>query len=243
MLRRLKRFAKGFVHDRGFRLQRLPGECPELRLNVEQIIAHRFLERGRFFFVQIGAFDGKSGDPIYRLVQAHGWPGIVVEPQPDAFAALSENYRASPQVKLENAAIADSDGVKPFYVVQTTRPDVPEWCRQLASFDLETILAHERWIPDIKNLVVTKQVPCLTFASLLRKHNVENLDLLQLDVEGYEWHILKTIDFDRFKPAIVNFEQKHLRPHDKAACFDLLHRHGYHVAITGQDALAYRPET
>jgi hypothetical protein len=33
-----------------------------------------------FFFIQIGACDGKEFDPIYRLVQEHNLAGVLVEP-------------------------------------------------------------------------------------------------------------------------------------------------------------------
>lgn len=32
------------------------------------------------FFIQVGANDGKSFDPIYDAVKTYGWSGVVMEP-------------------------------------------------------------------------------------------------------------------------------------------------------------------
>jgi hypothetical protein len=61
--------------------------------------------RPGFFFIQIGAADGRIGDPIHHLVERHRWRGILVEPLPHMFAALRATYRHRPDLVLENVAI------------------------------------------------------------------------------------------------------------------------------------------
>lgn len=62
--------------------------------------------RPDFFFVNIGANDGISNNPIYPFLRDHGWGGIAVEPLEPLFAELERNYRGFPRVILERAAIA-----------------------------------------------------------------------------------------------------------------------------------------
>src|SRR5690349_8008477 len=71
-----------------------------------------------FSFLQVGAFDGLSNDPINPLVRAFGLRGIVVEPQLKAYESLKARYAEHPQVTVVNAAIADSDGTRDFYTVE-----------------------------------------------------------------------------------------------------------------------------
>lgn len=49
-------------------------------------------------------------DPLHSYVQRFGWRGILVEPQPDVFARLVENYRdQADRLIFENVAIAPRD--------------------------------------------------------------------------------------------------------------------------------------
>lgn len=48
-----------------------------------------------FRFIQVGANDGIHGDPLRAYIERHHWHGILVEPQPDVFARILENYRKS----------------------------------------------------------------------------------------------------------------------------------------------------
>ena len=44
----------------------------------------------RLSFVQIGANDGVTGDPIRRFILEFGWSGVLVEPQLEIFEAAAE---------------------------------------------------------------------------------------------------------------------------------------------------------
>jgi hypothetical protein len=56
--------------------------------------------------VQIGSNNGKSGDPIYRIIlQRKGWKGLFVEPVPYLFHQLKTNYGNNPRFKFENSVI------------------------------------------------------------------------------------------------------------------------------------------
>ena len=65
-------------------------------------------------FVEIGAYDGIAGDPIRRLILTNpGWKGVLVEPQPDAFRKLKQNYAGEvSRLHVLNAAISDTPGQK-----------------------------------------------------------------------------------------------------------------------------------
>ena len=56
-------------------------------------------------FIQVGANDGFRGDPIRRMVQKYNWSGILIEPLPDIYEKLKENYKDQEGLIFENAAI------------------------------------------------------------------------------------------------------------------------------------------
>jgi len=68
---------------------------------------------------------------------------------------------------------------------------------------------------------------------------IDRVDLLQVDVEGYDAEVVRMFDFDRWRPSIVNFEHTHLSPRDHESAMRHLVSHGYQIATTGVDTMGY----
>ena len=95
-------------------------------------------------------------------------------------------------------------------------------------------------VPDLESMIETEQVRCLTFETLFKEIGIENVDLLQVDAEGFDSEILRLFNIPARKPAIVRFEHKHLSIADHEKSIALLVSQGYRVAASGSDTLAYR---
>lgn len=170
------------------------------------------------FIVQIGSNDGRTGDPIFKLIQQNPtWEAMFVEPVPFLFERLRENYGTSARFRFENLAIGETRGMMPFHYIsaQALRdmPDLPEWYDQLGSFDRDHITKHVG--KQMDPYIVSMAVPVESLNELLERHGVTTIDLLHLDTEGYDWKILKHLDLDRFKVKTILFEHKHLDPSAK----------------------------
>ncbi|MCC6487130.1 MAG: FkbM family methyltransferase [Candidatus Hydrogenedentes bacterium] len=137
------------------------------------------------------------------------------------------------------AAVGLQDGTAPFYAIKNIA-DLPEAVRGLGSFSRDVILAHKVVIPNIESLMERITVPTITIMGLLQKYSVERLDLLQLDTEGYDFELLKMLDFKAVKPAIIHFEHVHLSSVDWSAACNLLASNEYRLAQVGPDTIAYR---
>ena len=77
----------------GYRIQKYPSvtfsSVPVFDLSVQLLMA----ARGPCLnFIQVGANDGRYGDPLRKYIMKHPWHGILIEPQPDIYAKLCENY-------------------------------------------------------------------------------------------------------------------------------------------------------
>ncbi len=194
------------------------------------------------FFVQIGSNDGDQLDPLrYSILNDH-WRGIMIEPVPYVFARLQKNFGTVPGVVLENVAIADRDGTLPFHHLRQATPGekLPRLYDALGSFRLEVVLKHDHLIPDIKDRVITTDVKTLSFDSLTRKHGVQRIDVLNIDTEGYDFEILKMIDFDRWSIPLLIYEHPHLSPADRSACEAMLADKGYECFSDDRDTVALR---
>ena len=197
----------------------------------------------RFFFLQIGANDGVSHDPIHAFVTSGKWAGIVIEPLPDVFDTLCDTYRDHPQVRKLNLAIHEE-----LEQVTLYRPD-PERFGEgsgIASLNPERH-AHTTARTGLQaDDIVGVEVPAMSLSRLLAQENVAHLDLLQIDTEGYDMQILAGLDLEQHRPSIIRFEhgvysgvpaRKELRE-----TLFRLYDHGYAIAMERVDAVAWMQE-
>ncbi|HEY7193521.1 MAG TPA: FkbM family methyltransferase, partial [Gemmatimonadales bacterium] len=162
-------------------------------------VAYALRRHPDFTFLQVGAFDGRTEDPIHPLVREFGIRGIVVEPQVQMLETLRANYADQPQVTVVNAAIADTEGSREFYTTSLGQS-------RKASFSRSHLLEHGIRSGEI----VSRTVRCATITGLAREHRLERCDLIQIDAEGFDGQIVRTIDFQAVQPSIVRFEHVHL---------------------------------
>jgi FkbM family methyltransferase len=212
----------------------------ELKIDLDFVLSHYRVTHPEVFYLQIGAFDGIAGDPIYPLIERHSLHGILLEPQKDVFARLTANYARFMDFKLINAAIAEHDGERPLFRVKPEAQG-PEWLHQIASFDRKVIEWHAPMVPNLDAMIETEMVRCITFDTLFNELGRSTVDLLQIDAEGYDAEILRLFDVPHRSPPIVRFEHKHLKVADHEESVAMLVKQGYRVAACGSDTLAYRP--
>jgi len=207
-------------------------------LAVSWVIARR---AGRpLAFVQIGANDGVMWDPLHSVVRAYEWSGLLVEPIPEVYERLKANYAGVPNLRFENAAIGSSDGTATLYSLDP-RPGDPYWAGLISSLDRATICSHEGLIVGVDERIVEIPVASLTLPTLVRRHQLRLIDLLNVDAEGYDFEILKQIDFSSsWAPTFIIYERRHLDRASDRALRRLLLRAGYRLADIWPDALAYR---
>lgn len=244
-IKRALRIAERFGNRFGYRLRWVPQvffERPdaELSFDLEFVIAHLMLRKKRIFFVQIGANDGKTHDPLYKFVNEFEWEGILVEPQPEVFEQLTANYgKSANRLKFINAAISAEDGNRTMYSVRIDAGTYSK-AHMFSSFDRSTIARQSEWVPDITQRVQERTVRCISMSTLLREAEGHDIDLLQIDAEGYDYDILRMIDFSELRPTIICFEHAHLSKQRIREAYELLFSHGYRKSIDNLDTIAYR---
>ena len=227
-----------FLNARGLEIRRAAKEQGEITAAIDVLslcVAELQSQRQDLFFVQIGAHDGLTYDPIRPFVEKHHWGGLLVEPQPPIFKQLVANYASEPQLRFENAALAESDGQATLY---SFAPDsnLPAHASMLTSFRRELLEANGH---GYSGKIQETRVPALHPTSLLKKHGVERVDFLQIDTEGYDYQILKMWDFAYTKPALIHFENNFLSAEDFERCTQLLAKQGYRLLTLGIDTIAY----
>jgi FkbM family methyltransferase len=199
----------------------------------------RLLDPNDTFLVQIGSNDGKTGDPLYPLLQKHqNWKALFVEPVPYSFKKLKENYPDSNRFRFENVAINEGTSMVFYWVdskAKETLPDLPYWFDQLGSFDKTHITKHfdGALAPFVKSTLLEG----LNLKTLFQRNNISNISVLHIDTEGYDWKILSQLDLNQFEPRFILFEQNHLSKEEREEAISFLDKK-YHVLILGIDMLA-----
>ena len=189
--------------------------------------------------VQIGANDGEMGDPIHDAIVHYGWRGVLVEPLPHLYTALANSYRDVPGISCERAAVGVEDGTATMYAVHW-KPGDPVWVIGLSSLRRDVVLESKELIPDIEQRIEEIEVPVMRLPTLLEKHGLTHVDVLQIDAEGYDYEILRQIDFSGpWAPRHLIYEACHLGA-DLDSARALLREAGYRLVPAGYDDYAYR---
>ena len=194
------------------------------------------------FFVQVGSNDGIQGDPLHEIIIANKhWRGIFIEPVGFLFERLKQNYENADRFIFEKKAIAPNRGVIDFYYVSEKAKAelgdaLPNWYDQLGSFDKNHILKHLDGI--LEPYIISEGINTSPLQDIFDKHKVTNVDLIHIDAEGYDFKVLSTIDFSRYKPSVILYEHKHLSDVDRKSAESLLKQNGYSCIQYAEDTLA-----
>jgi len=202
-------------------------------------------KKKNFYFIHIGANDGVQNDPLYKYIRRDKWKGILVEPQKEICRRLRENYRNNQHVIIENAAIDHFAGERVLYKISFSNS---RWASGLSSFLKEEVQkmidagyvakkAEEEGValpPDPADWIATEKIRCITFMDLVKQYNIEAVDLVMTDVEGYDFEIIKTIPFHHLKPEVIIYEHSHLAEKAREECRQYLESMGYAIVLVDE---------
>jgi FkbM family methyltransferase len=170
-------------------------------------------------YVDIGAYDPVICSNTYFFYRKGG-RGVLVEPNVDLTPRLK---RERPRDVVLTAGVGVDDTAElDFYVLSMP---------QLNTFDKARAEKIEADTGGQVRHLRTVKMPLLNINRVIADHLGAAPDYLSVDVEGMDLAILKTLDFGRFRPAIVCAEHSPV-PSERAELLALLDGHGY--AVRGQ---------
>lgn len=159
-------------------------------------------------FIEIGS---NNYDTLVYLAKNYSWKGIIVEPIFQVFSSIERH----PNCLYENSVISEEDGVKDFFYFN----EKTGW----GSLEKKHL---EKLSIDINELKTIK-VNSLTFDSLCKKYNINNIDYLKIDAESYDGKIIRSINFLKFNIKEINFEYEHLTTEDLRLTKEYLIKNSY----------------
>jgi len=170
------------------------------------------------------------------LKTVNNWRGLFVEPIPDRFEKLKQNYAGySKSISFENSAISDKNGEAKFFYIPYKK--IIEQGISYAELGTPNQLIHR----EHSEPVIVKTI---TMENLLKKHNVNRIDYLQIDAEGQDFVIFKQLDLDRYQPSLICIEM--LKHNERVMADDLpelvaiLNNKGYQHFHRNQNVWAWK---
>ena len=209
-------------------------------LNVlyENVLARN---ESKLTVLQIGANDGQTNDPLNKFLSGKDIDAILIEPIKDVFDKLKMTYTKE-DFKFVNNAISDVDDQLYLYRISKSKfDDYRRLYKQdanptgITSFNmahLESFLS--KVAPDYFEVngfdgwIEKTSVEGITFQTLYKKFGINNVSVLQVDTEGFDYEILKMYFSSGMNdPLIINFEYKLLSEWDVASALSMLAGKGY----------------
>lgn len=164
----------------------------------------------KFGLVIIGAHIGVH---IINQIEKYSDQNILlIEPVPHNLGALKENTKKYKNIIIEPIAISGRNKINKFYFVKgdSVHNLGKHWASGIGSFNKKHILDHKTKRFQIEESDIDSiDIETLTITDLVKKHQISEIDQLQIDVEGYEYEILNSIDYNNLQINKIIFESKH----------------------------------
>ena len=162
------------------------GQCGEdLQVYCDFFANKReYYERNTGCYIEIGASDGVKFSNTKFFEDDMNFKGVLIEAEPQLYGILQ---KTRPQNKLYNCAVSEEEGGIDFLV--TNGPGGP-WVS-----GIEHLLSEEHkkdWHVNSEKIKVNSK----KMSSIMNDSKLEKVDIFSIDVEGAEYEVLRTIDWN-----------------------------------------------
>ena len=209
-------------------------------INVEAIISNLVEKKNINSLVQIGANDGISHDHVHNVIKKFKLESLLLEPIKKYFQDLKNNYSNYENVRIENSALSINNEILFLYKVNA------EYLNKygtlsggISSFYKEHLLKH-----GIKEKhIIQEKVNQISFDQLLKKYSINSFDLLLIDTEGYDCHIVNDffLKVKKIRPIII-FEWSHIKNIELENTLNAIIDHNYFFTPIGDDIFCFPSE-
>jgi FkbM family methyltransferase len=195
----------------------------------EDIILSRFFEtKSEGFYVDVGAHHPTRFSNTYLFYKL-GWRGINIEPNQEVSELLNQ---LRPEDINLTMAVGNSQGEADFYTFKESA---------FNTFDESLSLEYQKLGLELAGI---RKVETMKLADILNKHLISSkiIDFMSIDVENYELEVLKSNDWNKFRPFILLVEilNFNLNDPDEPPVHSFLNNHGYEICAKTYNTVFYR---
>jgi FkbM family methyltransferase len=169
----------------------------------------RYLETNIFrgykngFYVDVGAHDGITINNTLYFEKNNNWRGINIEPIKKVFDKLVLNR---PNNINLNCAVCNNDGETDF-LCNTGYTEMLSGIKD--NFDMRHLMRLQS--ENIEHNSITEVIKVVTkkLETILHENDISHVNYLSIDVEGAEFEVIKSINFDKVFIDVIGFENNY----------------------------------
>jgi FkbM family methyltransferase len=166
------------------------------------------------FYVDVGAFHPTLFSNTY-FFYLNGWRGINVDARPGS-KKLFDRVRPR-DINLE-LGVSRERGTMTYYFIGEDSPMnsfSPDFLRQIEMLD---------------HVSAEISIPTVPLSALLERHLPQSqpIDFMNIDVEGHDFEVLESNDWERFRPKVIVVEDEGLVA-SESKIVRMMQGHGYEL--------------
>jgi len=206
-------------------------------LNLEKIISNLVEKKIINSLIQVGANDGILHDHLHNIIKKYRLESLLLEPIKKYFLDLKYNYSNYDNVRFENSALSINNEILFLYKVN------PDYFNKygtlssgISSFYKEHLLKHGI----NEKHIVQEKVNQISFDELIKKFSITSFDLLLIDTEGYDCHIVNDffLKVKKIRPIVI-FEWSHIKNSELENTLNTIVNNNYSFFPIGDDIFCF----
>jgi FkbM family methyltransferase len=154
-------------------------------------------------FIDVGAHDGISINNTLYFEKYHNWSGINVEPIKTVYDKLVINRPNNINI---NCAVCNHNGISDF-LCNTGYTEMISGLKD--NFDPRHIFRLQRENQQMGSTTELIQVETKKLETICDENNIKHINYLSIDVEGAEFEVIKSINFDKVFIDVIGFENNY----------------------------------
>jgi FkbM family methyltransferase len=161
------------------------------------------------FFVDVGAGNGINGSNTL-ILEENGWSGICIEPSPILYSSLK--HESGRKCMIAQSVLFSDCREMQFYYDKNDNTNLTKLTSTGGGFSYNHASYGGSGLVETHHInpkKITEQffVKTITLENLLDKAGApKNIELIDIDVEGAEYDILKVFDFEKYNVKIICVE-------------------------------------
>ena len=164
---------------------------------------HVFQGYKRGVFVEVGAWDGVVYSNTLFFEKERNWTGLTIEAHPDRYEELKQNR---PNTIHLNVAVNDVNGFVDFLTISG---DTGMLSGIKSHYDPRHLQRIEIETKQLNTTYKTIPVISRRLDTIFSECNVQRVHYLSIDVEGSEFNVIRSIDFEKVFIDVIGFENNY----------------------------------
>lgn len=154
-------------------------------------------------FIDVGAHDGITINNTLFFEKYHNWTGINIEPIKAVYDKLVVNR---PNCINLNCAVANNDGYAEFISNSGYTEMISGLKNHYDPRHLNRLQYENSTIGGSSDII---NVKTMKLESICKQYDIHHIHYLSIDVEGAEFDVIKSIDFENVFIDVIGFENNY----------------------------------